>query len=93
MLGRVKLVFLPFAGAIFSFPAVCHPVATQAFVSLSEDREGRMSFGCDVSLIPSQAFSAATTLAPWGKCNESNRNAVNQFSQLFPVFQLSSSPR
>lgn len=64
---RVKLVFLPFAGAVFSFPTVCHPVATQTFVSLSEDREGRTSFGCGASLIPSQAIFVATMLVPWGK--------------------------
>lgn len=65
--GRVKLVFHLFAGAVSSLPTVCHHVAPQTFVSLAENGEGRMSFGCGVSLTRSWAIFVASVLAPWGK--------------------------
>lgn len=96
--GRAKLVFHPFAGAVSGFPTVCRHEALQTFVLLAEDGEGRKSSGCGICLVTSQAvfvgavvFNTMEQMGP-AVVRAIEMLSVHQFSQLFPVFQLSSSP-
>lgn len=95
-LGQGKTCFPSLCWAISGFPMVCHHAAPQTFVFLAQDGEGRKFSGCGSCLIPSQAiFAGVFNTRKWmgpAVVRAIEMLSVNQFSQLFPVFQLSSSP-